>query len=228
MPDEATAMPNSVPNSEGAGTGADAGADPVTPAAAAAAVISREAYQALQSRADRAEADARRAREAAEQAAATAREQTYQVTLANLAPDERAAATAKWQIDEERRALAAERQDLEATARTIAMQKLSIDYGVNPTDLENCTDVNDMRARAAELKAERLDQELATLRAGGQVQPAAAAGIPAAMRAAPPAAGTGGDRSFDATSFKGTGKAADYLKAKRAAGAEEAVSIPLN
>lgn len=115
----------------------------------------------------------------------------------------------------------------------MTVKTLALDNGLtkeNLAELEAIDDVNEMRARAAEMRAERLQVELDAAKAGtgsttdakGEVKPA-----PKGMRGDP--AGSGGGVSggtYDPAKYKGTGDLAGALAAKRAAGDVKYERIP--
>jgi hypothetical protein len=222
---------NSETNPAGAGAGADPGktedqqVQGASPAEKSPETVSREAYQALQSRADKASADARRAREDADKAVADAVRARREAEVANLKPEDRVALERSWNLEDRERRLAAAEKDQEAVAKELAVAKLSLDNGLTPAqkvELEAIDDVNEMRAKAAELRAERLQTELEAAKSGAgkvdspKVEPKPA---PKGMRGDPAGSGSGGSgAAYDGAKFKGTGDLAGSLAAKRAAG----------
>jgi hypothetical protein len=221
---------NSEANPEGAVDGAEAGK---TPEQKALETVSREAYQALQSRADKAAADARRAREEADRAIEAAERSKRESVLASLPEADRAAAIKNFDLEARERRLQTSEREQEALAKTLTVKTLAMDNGLLPaqlTELEAIDDVNEMRARAAEMRAERLTIELEEVRKGGGGQREKSQEeqkAPKGMRGDP--AGSGGGVSqgaYDPEKFKGTGKLADALRAQREAGAVKYEKIP--
>ena len=218
---------------EGATAGAETQAQ--APTQATPESVSREAYSALQSRADKAEAEARRAREQAREAAEAAEKARQEAMLAGLKPEEREAAIRNFQLEARERQLREREQEQEETARALAISRLSMDYGLSDDDrarLDEITDVNEMRAVAAEMRSDRLARELEERGRAPQNQaPAAGTETPAAprgMRAEVPGSGGGSSQSaYDRKKFERTGNVADSLKAKREAGLVEYERIPI-
>jgi len=120
--------------------------------------------------------------------------------------------------------------------KTLTVKTLVLDNGLTAaqvTELEAIDDVNEMRARAAEMKAERLQAELEEARKGGGQKPGGdGAGAdpkqtPRGMRGDPAGSGSGGGSgTYDASKFKGTGDVAGQLRAKREAGEIKYETIP--
>lgn len=227
--------PNSEANSPdpkdpaGAASGADGQQQtpPETP-------ITREALSKVQSRADKAEAALRTAQQAAEEARAARDQIDAQMRrvdrenkLVTLKPEERAAVIASFDLEDRQRELEENQRIVNAAAKQVTIDSLILTHGVKAEDLAGIDDVHEMRAHAAELKAARLEQELAEARAGAgqQKTPAAPAQPPAAMRQEPANAGAGGGGGYDASSFKNTGDLGAAIRARRAAGDFETEEI---
>ncbi len=227
---------NSEDNSAEAASGADAGKTEATgqETAKSPETVSREAYQALQSKADKAAADARRAREEAEKAVNDAIRARREAEVANLTPEDRTALQKSWNLEDRERRLQAQERDAEETAKELAIAKLTLDNGLDAEarkELEGIDDVNEMRARAAELKVARLQKELdeaktagaSSEKAKGEEQKPA----PKGMRGDPAGSGSGGQTSYDPKKFKGTGDLAGALRAQREAGEVKYEAIPV-
>jgi len=194
--------------------------------------VSQDAYRTLQSRADRAEAELRRAREDSERAVAEARKAGRDATLSTLKPEERDAQIRAWNLeDRERRFEAAEREQ-ESTARALTVQKLGIDYTLDDeakAELEKIDDVNEMRARAAELRVETLQRQLEDAKNGaGQQKPGEEKKPPAGMRQTPENSGGGSQQgAYDAAKFRRSGDVAGSMRAQREAGLVKYEKVPV-
>ncbi|MCR4341010.1 MAG: hypothetical protein NUW01_14105 [Gemmatimonadaceae bacterium] len=194
--------------------------------------VSREAYSALQSKADKATADARRAREEADRAVEAAERAKREAVLAALKPEERDAAIRNFDLEARERRLQTAEREQDELAKTLTVKTLAMDNGLTPvqrTELEAIDDVNEMRARAAEMKSERLQAELDAAKNG---KPAVKVGeeqksAPKGMRGDPAGSGQGGAAgAYDASKFKGTGDIAGAMRAKREAGEVVYEKIP--
>ena len=119
-------------------------------------------------------------------------------------------------------------------ARTLTIADLSLKYGLDDEArqaLDNIDDVNEMRARAAELRAETLQRELDAAKAGTPA-PTTGAGegekrAPAGMRQTPEGSGSGSQGAYDPSKFRKSGDIAGALRAQREAGQVKYESIPI-
>ena len=151
-----------------------------------------------------------------------------------MKPEDRAALERSWNLEDRERRLKTAEADAEVVAKELAVAKLSLDNGLTKeqrTELAAIDDVNEMRARAAELRSERLTQELEAAKAGTTAATTAGTDpkrAPAGMRGDPAGSGQGGSSgAHDASKFKGTGDVAGFLRSEQGSGAAKYETIPI-
>ena len=191
--------------------------------------VSAEAYRKLQSQADKAASDAQKAAAAAAQAQEELRRVQRQAQLAGLSEADKQAVIKSWDLEDRERQLEEDRSMLNDRARDIALDATVVEfgqYGVTREALASCESPEAMRAKAAELKADHLQQKLDEVTKGGGAAGKPQQQTPAAMQTPPAGSGSGAKSGYDPDKYKGTGDLASAMRERREAGwPEEVVEV---